>query len=402
MEDLLQRKEEHKSQGLTLKEKAIKLLMNSGYGTFGQVYFKYYDPRVAELITGFARHTLEALVKFVSDNGGKILFGDTDSIFVAGDNGAIDIISEVKKKFNVKLVQASIPSLLLTQVSEFSKFACFDTEWYRGDLKENIDRGRADEIYAFCLTDSHGNKLKLHIYHYNGDRRSFMSAILDNIERYDLLAGFAIFSDRDFISDIDHIRMNCEKVGLLERFVRIKSKIKFLDLQKVFNNNTVKGFLKAADKIVYREESLDAVAQAYIGQGKPEGVSGINVEFLQPSVQLEYCLKDAQLCYSILQNKDFELLQILYEISQEIKLPFFETCNAGYPTEWWRSKLASIDIFVRGKETMALLDMSKEARTICRNYEGSRCAQNRIQRSGFKAKGESSKNISQQRLRMFW
>ena len=60
--------------------------MNSGYGTFGQVYFKFYDPRVAELITGFARYTLDSLVKFVNDNCGKILFGDTDSIFVAGND----------------------------------------------------------------------------------------------------------------------------------------------------------------------------------------------------------------------------------------------------------------------------------------------------------------------------
>jgi len=119
--------------------------------------------------------------------------------------------------------------------------------------------------------------------------------------------------------------------------------MKFLDVKKIFSNNTVKGFLKAADKVAYREESLDAVARAYIGQGKPEGVSGINAEFLQPNEQLVYCLQDAQLCYKILQKKDFELLQILYEISQEIKLSFFDTCNAGYPTEWWRSKLASIE-----------------------------------------------------------
>lgn len=71
MEDLLRRKEEYKGQGITLKEKSIKLLMNAGYGTFGQVYFKYYDPRVAELITGFARYTLDSLVKFVNDKGGK-------------------------------------------------------------------------------------------------------------------------------------------------------------------------------------------------------------------------------------------------------------------------------------------------------------------------------------------
>jgi DNA polymerase, archaea type len=115
MEDLLQKKEEYKTQALKLKEKSIKLLMNSGYGTFGQVYFKYYDPRVAELITGFARYTLDSLVKFVNDNGGKILFGDTDSIFVAGNNNnskTIEIVAETKERFKVKLVQDKLWKVL--------------------------------------------------------------------------------------------------------------------------------------------------------------------------------------------------------------------------------------------------------------------------------------------------
>jgi len=75
------------------------------------VYFKYYDPRVAELITGFARYTLDSLVKYVNEKGGKILFGDTDSIFVAGENNntsKIGIISEAKERFNVNLVQDRI------------------------------------------------------------------------------------------------------------------------------------------------------------------------------------------------------------------------------------------------------------------------------------------------------
>ena len=204
-------------------------------------------------------------------------------------------------------------------------------------------KGQAGNLYAFCLVDNQGKSAQLHVNQYNNDRLMFMSAVLETIERYDTLAGFAIFSDKDFISDLDHIKVNCDQVGLLERFSSIKSRIKLLDVKKIFSNNTVKGFLNAADKVTYREESLDAVAHAYIGQGKPEGVSGINAEFLQPNEQLEYCLKDAQLCYRILKKKDFELLQILYEISQEIKLPFFDTCNAGYPTEWWRNKLGSID-----------------------------------------------------------
>ena len=39
-------------------------------------------------------------------------------------------------------------------------------------------------------------------------------------------------------------------------------------MYRIFSNKTVKGFLKAADKVVYREENLDAVALEYIGKGK--------------------------------------------------------------------------------------------------------------------------------------
>jgi DNA polymerase elongation subunit (family B) len=263
-----------------------------------------------------------------------------------GVSHTTSITTHLVQKFQKSLQtfkRHQIPSLLLEQVPELGNLASFDTEWYREDLRENQQDGRAGKIYAFCLFDNQGKNTRLHIDQFNGDRYAFMSAILDTIEPYKVLAGFAIFSDKNFVSDIDHIKLNCEKVSLSQRFSNIKSKIKFLDVQKIFSNNTVKGFLKAADKVAYREESLDAVSRAYIGQGKPEGVSGVNAEFLQANEQLEYCLQDALLCYQLLQKKDFELLQILYEISREIKLSLFDTCNTGYSTEWWRSKLASID-----------------------------------------------------------
>jgi DNA polymerase elongation subunit (family B) len=257
-------------------------------------------------------------------------------------NSTIKLVQQLQEPLQL-FHPAQVPSILLEQVPELHKFACFDCEWYREDLRENNNKGQAGKIYTFCLVDNQGENVKLHIDQFDGDRYTFTSAILNAIERYDSLAGFAIFSGKDFASDIDHIKINCEKVGLSQRFSSIRSKIKFIDLHKIFSNNIVKGFLKAADRVVYREESLDAVAQAYIGQGKPGGVSGSNAEFLQPNEQLEYCLQDALLCYQLVQKKDFELLQILCEISCKIKQSLFDTCNTGYSTEWWRSKLASID-----------------------------------------------------------
>jgi DNA polymerase, archaea type len=73
MKDLIAKKIEFKRQKLKLKEKAVKLLINSGYGTFGNPYFPFYDIRVAELITG-ARYTLGSIRKSLTEKGCKIVY----------------------------------------------------------------------------------------------------------------------------------------------------------------------------------------------------------------------------------------------------------------------------------------------------------------------------------------
>jgi DNA polymerase elongation subunit (family B) len=244
----------------------------------------------------------------------------------------------------VPLPLKPLPTSLVEKVPALGKFAVFDCEWYRDDLKENQEKGIAGDIYAFCLVDGHGSVEKLHVNHFT-DRREFMSTILDVLGRYDTLAGYSILNSKkggkEFVSDLGHIVNSCKQVGLSEKHASIECNV--LDVYKIYHNETVDGFLKAAYKISYRGESLDVVTKAFLGKGKPEGVSGINVESLPPSEQLSYCFQDTQLCYELLQQKGFELLHILYEISQEIKLPFFDTCNVQWPTKWWNSKLASIE-----------------------------------------------------------
>ena len=123
------------------------------------------------------------------------------------------------------------PASLVNNVPELGRFASFDCEWYREDLKKNQEMGRAGNIYAFCLVDSQGSVNRF------TSSRTFMSAILDVMERYTTLAGYSIFSNeyRNFYSDIDHIASSCDRVGaeLSDRFSSIKSKIEFLDAHKI-------------------------------------------------------------------------------------------------------------------------------------------------------------------------
>jgi DNA polymerase I len=64
------------------KQLALKILINGAYGCFGFPGYAYYDPRVAELITAYGRQTLSKLQDTAINLGFKIIYGDTDSLFL--------------------------------------------------------------------------------------------------------------------------------------------------------------------------------------------------------------------------------------------------------------------------------------------------------------------------------
>jgi DNA polymerase-2 len=62
---------------------AIKILMNSFYGVLGTPACRFYDPAVAGAITSFGREILLWSRDWFRDRGLEVLYGDTDSLFVA-------------------------------------------------------------------------------------------------------------------------------------------------------------------------------------------------------------------------------------------------------------------------------------------------------------------------------
>jgi len=71
-----------KKLGNRVKQLALKILINGGYGVFGSQYFKYYNPRVAELIAAYGRYTISKMKDIAQDIGFEIVYGDTDSLFL--------------------------------------------------------------------------------------------------------------------------------------------------------------------------------------------------------------------------------------------------------------------------------------------------------------------------------
>jgi DNA polymerase, archaea type len=80
-------------------------LINGGYGLFGYQGFKYFDVRVAELITAYGRHTLNRMQEIAKLNGFVIVGGDTDSLFLQPqeDSHISNFISECNEKLYVEV-----------------------------------------------------------------------------------------------------------------------------------------------------------------------------------------------------------------------------------------------------------------------------------------------------------
>jgi DNA polymerase II len=87
LDELVPRREEAQGQGDAVKAHAIKILMNSFYGVLGTPACRFYDPRLANAITSFGREMLLWCKARLEATGRRVLYGDTDSLFVlSGDD----------------------------------------------------------------------------------------------------------------------------------------------------------------------------------------------------------------------------------------------------------------------------------------------------------------------------
>lgn len=61
---------------------AIKIIMNSFYGVLGSIGCRFFDPRLAGSITKRSHEILKTTKSWIEAKGYRVIYGDTDSIFV--------------------------------------------------------------------------------------------------------------------------------------------------------------------------------------------------------------------------------------------------------------------------------------------------------------------------------
>ena len=83
LDELFPQREAAKRGGDDVASQAIKILMNSFYGVLGTPACRFHNPDIANAITGQGRFLLQWSKDWFERCGYEVLYGDTDSVFVA-------------------------------------------------------------------------------------------------------------------------------------------------------------------------------------------------------------------------------------------------------------------------------------------------------------------------------
>src|SRR5690606_5639686 len=82
LDELFPRRAAAIDEGDKIAAHAIKILMNSFYGVLGTSACRFYNPALANSITGMGREMLLWSKRWFESRGFTVLYGDTDSLFV--------------------------------------------------------------------------------------------------------------------------------------------------------------------------------------------------------------------------------------------------------------------------------------------------------------------------------
>lgn len=86
-------------------EQVLKVFGNAAYGVFGAIFFPYYLWILAESITAYSRDALERMIIKAKELGMKVIYGDTDSVFLADytDDSMAELVKWVDKELDLEL-----------------------------------------------------------------------------------------------------------------------------------------------------------------------------------------------------------------------------------------------------------------------------------------------------------
>ena len=104
------------------RQQAQKILANSFYGYLGYNGARWYSKESAQATTYMGRQYIEDTIEKAEETGFEIIYGDTDSVFISGDD-----ILDKKERF-LKDVNSELPEFMELEFEGFFKTGFFTSK----------------------------------------------------------------------------------------------------------------------------------------------------------------------------------------------------------------------------------------------------------------------------------
>jgi DNA polymerase I len=94
---------------LDARQKAVKVITNAAYGYAGWTGARWYIKPVAEAASAWGRHTIQTAISMAEKKGLKVVYGDTDSLFVTYDEKKTrELEKEIEKELGLDVEQGEV------------------------------------------------------------------------------------------------------------------------------------------------------------------------------------------------------------------------------------------------------------------------------------------------------
>ncbi len=160
---------EHKI--LKAREKATKVITNATYGYAGWAGSRWYSRELAESAAALGRDTINKSIDLAKTLGLKVLYGDTDSLFVVYEEKLVSqFIKEIDKKLGLEINLGQLyKRILFTEAKkkyagllEDGELDVVGMEAIRGDWS-NLARNVQNEVLRLVLEDANPTRAKSYV-----------------------------------------------------------------------------------------------------------------------------------------------------------------------------------------------------------------------------------------------
>jgi DNA polymerase I len=160
---------EHKI--LKAREKATKVITNATYGYAGWAGSRWYSREVAESAAALGRDTINKSIDIAKSLGLKVLYGDTDSLFVEYEEKPVNrFIKEIDKNLGLEINLGQLYKRILFTEAKKKYAGLLDDgeldvvgmEAIRGDWS-NLARNVQNEVLKLVLQDGNPARAKSYV-----------------------------------------------------------------------------------------------------------------------------------------------------------------------------------------------------------------------------------------------